>query len=334
MKLSCLILTSCVFLLISSAEAYERVVVFGDSLSDNGNTATRTFGFSPGPAPHWNGRYSNGPVWTEHLITALGLSSTSVNYAHGGGQAKAGETEYQEGFFTVRLPNTGYNVGSDDGSQFYLFDADTDPGDDLSDDLFVINGGAVNYSSQGETNPGYPGTPPPPASALIRLIEDLYAMGAREFMVANLPDLGKTPGGLDETDAPPTSADLSRYAMEFNTSLLLQLDDMRNDPGFDGISLYHLDLFSFLNEVIENPIGDIVNVTDAAIAAPGAPTDPDDPFYDTYLFFDDYHPTAFGHEELGNLAFQTLTSVPEPGAVSMLAVASLLIAARHRKEAS
>ena len=44
---------------------YNRVIAFGDSLSDNGNLYKNT-GQPPSP-PYYNGRLSNGPTWIELL---------------------------------------------------------------------------------------------------------------------------------------------------------------------------------------------------------------------------------------------------------------------------
>ena len=63
----------------ASAAPFSSVVVFGDSLSDNGNVFAAT-GFFP-PAPYAQ-RFSNGPVAVEYMASALGLPL--VNYAHGG----------------------------------------------------------------------------------------------------------------------------------------------------------------------------------------------------------------------------------------------------------
>lgn len=43
----------------------QTMVIFGDGLSDNGNTFYR-YGFPVSP-PYWQGRFSNGPVWSEYL---------------------------------------------------------------------------------------------------------------------------------------------------------------------------------------------------------------------------------------------------------------------------
>jgi phospholipase/lecithinase/hemolysin len=57
------------------------MVVFGDDKSDNGNTFNQyLFPVSP---PYWNGRFSNGPVWSEYLASAFKLidrPETDPNY--------------------------------------------------------------------------------------------------------------------------------------------------------------------------------------------------------------------------------------------------------------
>lgn len=49
------------------------VVVFGDSLSDNGNgTYLLTNRTWPEDPAYFNGRFSNGPTWCEYLANSLG----------------------------------------------------------------------------------------------------------------------------------------------------------------------------------------------------------------------------------------------------------------------
>jgi len=49
----------------ASAQSYNRLVVFGDSLSDNGNLYAVSG--QPVSPPYFQGRFSNGPVFTELL---------------------------------------------------------------------------------------------------------------------------------------------------------------------------------------------------------------------------------------------------------------------------
>ncbi|MDP3368462.1 MAG: SGNH/GDSL hydrolase family protein, partial [Brevundimonas sp.] len=74
----------------ASAQSYNRLVVFGDSLSDNGNLYAATFNTQPTSPPFFQGRFSNGPVFTELLGFNAGRSAVgapvtgSINYAYGG----------------------------------------------------------------------------------------------------------------------------------------------------------------------------------------------------------------------------------------------------------
>ena len=60
----------------ASAQSYARLVVFGDSLSDNGNLYAATGGGTPTSPPYYQGRFSNGPVFTELLGFDAGHAST------------------------------------------------------------------------------------------------------------------------------------------------------------------------------------------------------------------------------------------------------------------
>ena len=86
------ILSLAMFGQASAAALYSNIFVFGDSLSETGNFVAAGTNL-PFP-PYATGRWSNGPVWVEHLAGSLGLGvSASVaggnNYAWGGAKTGA-----------------------------------------------------------------------------------------------------------------------------------------------------------------------------------------------------------------------------------------------------
>jgi phospholipase/lecithinase/hemolysin len=73
-----LIITYCIFIFfcnpfsvaISSTShktPFDKIVFFGDSLSDNGNFYNFVLGYMPKSPPYFNGRFANGPTWAEHV---------------------------------------------------------------------------------------------------------------------------------------------------------------------------------------------------------------------------------------------------------------------------
>ena len=85
----------CLFALLSVATAQNRTFTnqysFGDSLSDSGNlfAATSALGAGTPGAPYFQGRFTNGRVFTELLGNNLALVATSptsvksrLNFAH------------------------------------------------------------------------------------------------------------------------------------------------------------------------------------------------------------------------------------------------------------
>ena len=69
-----------------------KMVVFGDSYSDNGNTYQISQDTYPKSPPYWKGRFSNGRVWTERLAQQLHINpdnaSAFIDVAYGQAQAK------------------------------------------------------------------------------------------------------------------------------------------------------------------------------------------------------------------------------------------------------
>ena len=70
------------------AASFTSFWVLGDSLSDPGNLYAATGGTTPVSPPYYEGRFSNGPVWAEHVadrFEAKGLATG--NFAYGGSKA-------------------------------------------------------------------------------------------------------------------------------------------------------------------------------------------------------------------------------------------------------
>ena len=182
-----------------------RMVVFGDSLSDSGNLKRRLLIFPR--SPYWFGRFANGPNWTDYLSERTGIAVQ--NHAYGGAVAVKHED----------VPSENIIAAIQQGAQFFLtgsvsnqvrdyLDRDLETGvvKDPAEVVYVVWGGANDYISK-EPFTGDIGTlldEPTAEAGYHRIVEEavvalesqvrrLYAVGARSFVVLNLPDLGKTP---------------------------------------------------------------------------------------------------------------------------------------------
>ncbi len=268
--------------------------VFGDSLSDPGNLFAANGGTHPPSPPYFEGRFSNGPVWTEYLPSSLDV----VNYAVGGA--------------TTGRDNTNDDPGA--GAEFdglldqvdaFLAGGAADP-----NGLYVIFAGGNNFLG-GVTNPTVQVT-----QALTDLVTaglTLQGAGAQDFLYFGLPDLGLTP--LLSGD-PVLAGGASALTDQFNALLPLTLN------GAVG-SFDVFDTAGLLRDAVTDPAAfGLTNVIDACLGDPAC-TDPDQ-----YLFWDSIHPTTAVHEIV---AGQVLAFVPEPAALGLLLLAAgALLGARAR----
>lgn len=72
----------------SGETTFNRMVVFGDSLSDTGNLYKYTFHLVPKSPPYFSGHFSNGRVWAEDVASEWhGNDNALKNYAVGGAGA-------------------------------------------------------------------------------------------------------------------------------------------------------------------------------------------------------------------------------------------------------
>lgn len=255
-------------LLIASGNAYSDhdgpraiLTVFGDSLLDSGNVPPITLLnpmvplVIPPPTRYDRGRFQNGPNVADYLATRfrteLVPSNTArganLNYAHGG--AATGEENLTPGLFVV--PGLLGQVNMHLEAKDHPIHPNT---------LHLIWAGANDYFvglllSQ-PTTPDNPCPPPPelvpscnPPDVIANLttaIEDLYAAGARRFVVFDLPNLGKTP----LCDDFGICGLLEQLTLQHNALLDSALNDLKSLPD---ISIVKIDTFSLLERITAYP---------------------------------------------------------------------------------
>ena len=318
---------------------------FGDSLTDTGNVykATSTLGAYTWGAipthptsPYVNGRFTNGPVWAEHVAARLGSPADAApagmsmgwfgqiggpgnNYAIGGARTDEGGAL---GLLDYTLP-TGIATQVD----FYL--SRTQGSADPAGLYFFLGAGNDLRDAARITDPTQRMLAAQRAGAnLAYSVRDLYFAGARRFVLINSPDIGLIP----ETMGDGLTAEGTDAALYFNTYFGAYADYLRYSvPEF---SLEYFDLFTLHHELVAQ------YGIDAVRPCKSAPET-----CSQTLFFDSVHPNAWVHEVIGNrLADQILglasvqmqdlsaaeTQTPEPStAVLTLSAVTVVVIIRR-----
>lgn len=278
----------------AEAQTYSRLVVFGDSLSDNGNLYAATGGTTPLSPPYYQGRFSNGPVFTELLgftagRYAMGAPVTgSINYAFGG--ARTDSAMSPPGMRNQLLAYMG--AGGTFGPN----------------DLVSVLGGANNIfqqlgafaalppAQQAVTNPQAFVQPAAMSAAadINFIVNSVAGAGAGTVLVTNLPRLGITPQFRNTAAA--TLADFA--GTTFNSALLSGL--MTTAAARPDTNIILMDLYKIGDPLAANPGAfGLTNVTDPCFnqVAMTVCANPDG-----YLYWDGVHPTAAGHQLIAALA--------------------------------
>lgn len=275
--------------------AFSGMVVFGDSLSDTGNLYKAAECILPISPPHYEGRFSNGPVWVETLSRLLALKPGSLSvYAYGGARTAAP--------FNMPIPDLQKQVEQ--------YQADTQRADPNT--LHVIWIGANDFLEELEMIPedelsGYIAQS---VSNIEKAVHTLARMGAKKFLVLNLPDLVRTPYVLDgdkERGDKVYSKGYGRISVEFNK---LFAERMNQLSWFESLEIIQLDIYQLLNDLIRAPDRyQLENVKNRCNE--NELTENEKPICmqpDKFLFWDAVHPTVKAHEHLAIHAFNLLKS--------------------------
>ncbi|HEX8984428.1 MAG TPA: SGNH/GDSL hydrolase family protein [Bryobacteraceae bacterium] len=280
----------------AAATPFTSVIVYGDSLSDNGNL----FALAGQPAaPYWNGRVSNGPVAVEYLAASLGVPLRDFAWAGattGIGNELDGGTPTSMG--SVNLPGMQTAFGASISSPAVQ--------GQLSTALFVVWGGLNDFLSPSPLDHADPAAiAARSVTDLASIASSLRSMGAQHILVPGLPDVGLTPRFH--------AAAYSKLTDAFNSQLVAAL------PA--GVTYF--DTSALLRSIVANPVSyGLTNVTDACYSSGAVCASPDQ-----YLFWDDLHPTTRAHAILGEAFAGT---VPEPSTFIMVVSAAGVLAFARR----
>jgi phospholipase/lecithinase/hemolysin len=261
------------------AAKFNQLYVFGDSLSDTGNFFQAT---GQPPAPYFNGRFSNGPVWVEYLADSLKLSlNQSTNFAFAGANTGALNT------LNPSFPGLQQQI-----QNFASTHKKAD-----KNALYVVWAGANDYLGGGQTDPTKP------VGNLSNAIASLTKVGARNILVANLPNLGALPG---TSNNPNAAAGLKTLTGFHNQGLNTVLGGLGKQPG---LNIFSLDVNGLFQDAIAGKNG-FANVTDAALTTcfQSQPVNPICSDTNNFLFWDAIHPTTKAHNIIANAAFKEINS--------------------------
>jgi phospholipase/lecithinase/hemolysin len=280
--------------------AFGTIYAFGDSLTDAGNVslaAARTIPVSP---PYVDGHFTNGNVWVQDLAQMRGLPAVKpslaggTDYAYGGAQ-------------TGSTPVHGVNPTDLPGQVAQFVATQPSPSPDALYAVWIGSNDVLDITNDASLTPEQKQAAVTTAVGNeVNGISALAAHGARDFLVLNVPDLGKTP---EEIHHPAVTQEASSLSAQYDAELA---DSLGKLAAASGVKMDLLDTYSLLHQADANPgaygftnvtdpvwTGNLTSSSSGTLRATGAAQN-------QYLYFDNLHPTAAAHSLLAQAADQSL----------------------------
>lgn len=262
-----------------------KVVVFGDSVSDNQNVYNATHWEVPSPHSYLSGRFTNGKVWNEYLTDNLGVPN--YNWAVGG--AAADDYYVIPGVVSQVQSYRDYMVGARNYKP--------------ANTLFTMLIGANDLINYGRTVESIVANE---RSAL----QSLITSGAKNILVLNVPDLSKSPK-MSAAMGFKTQAErdaLFANVNQLNTDVASVVATLKSQNPTVNIRLF--DTRTLVDDMLNNPAAyGVTNTTQSCLdinddnslnyaqtqgIRPGCTN------ADTYLFWDLLHPTTKAAQIIAN----------------------------------
>lgn len=271
-------------------------MVFGDSLSDNGNlyAGTVQFGLPATPAPpgYATGEYTDGTtsvpstnsplgLWIEQLAQKMNLPVPQPFEKGGTNYAVAGALTGSNPFYSPAVPSLPYVT---DQLGLFLKATPAPP----PNALYVFWGGSNDILG------GFSATA---AAANVQgNIHTLAGMGAKYFLWVNLPPVGEVPENIGGSGRYTLDAASAAYNQAMSTAI------GQLQAAHPGIAIVTADAYDLFLQIAQNPtLFGFVNVTTPAQGQTNVNPN-------TYLFWDSLHPTTVGHQDVAGLAYYRLES--------------------------
>ena len=262
----------------AATPTFTHLYVFGDSYCDIGNDFIAAGGAEPA-APYYAGRFSNGPIWVDHVAGFLKLGALKPSLA-GGTDFAFGGAEVTAPVITPQgtIPSVPQQVA------LYLqsVDGKADP-----NALYIIEGGGNDILNAVSGSPQQLGFEIALGISESELL--LRHAGARHFLIPNLFNVGLL----------PAAAGNSTFATAATNATNQSLNDLLALESFlEGIHIVRLDVFSLESAVVTDPTHfGFTNITTPCTSLPSAlnPFPPVCADPDHTFFWDIEHPTEFGH---------------------------------------
>lgn len=303
-----LLLVALLFSAVSGtfAKDLQNFVVFGDSLSDNGNLYEYLKRQLPPSPPYFKGRFSNGYIWVEQLAQGYYPNDWQQhiqNYAFGG----AGVAYSFDGDSNAD-DDVLFSLGREVDS--YLL-AHQDKA--ASNSLFAVWIGSNNYiSSQYSPEKTARGV----VGGITQKLALLAQKGAKHVLVVNLPDMGKSPAArlIYSEKQLSLSSELHNKALAEAVAELTE--------SYPDVQWLLFDAAKTFDDAMQNPDKyGFTNVTDTCYQSllDDEPQAQEDSKFllkitstldasakrkdacDGYFFFDLVHPTALTHKVMAEM---------------------------------
>ena len=266
----------------SSTSNFSQLIVFGASLSDNGNADNLVPGLHPG-APYYPGRASNGLLWIDEFAAQLGNSvkpfiKGGSNYAVGGARTCGitGSSVHPLDMCEQVSVYLGLVNNKADASALYVVDTTA-----VGNNIFAVVNNGLSHSAISADAP----------ADIRRLMDKLYNAGARKFLISNIPNVGDTPKGRNSTSA----ASISDLSNQFGAALDNELNSFRNAHADASVKI------ADFKSTVKNAVG-FSNTTDACYVEGAAVcANPD-----AYVYWDNLHPSAAMGRSLAQAALNAL----------------------------
>jgi thermolabile hemolysin len=270
---------------VTQPATISKVVVFGDSVSDNQNVYSTTQWEVPSPHSYVAGRFTNGKVWNEYLSDNLGVPN--YNWAVGGAAA--------DDYYVI--PGVVSQV------QSYLDYMPSAPNYKPANTLFTMLIGANDLINYGRT-------PDSIRTNEQSALQSLITSGAKNILVLNVPDLSKSPKMSAEMGfKTQTERDtLQGNVATLNTMVANMVATLKaQNPT---VKIFLRDTRTLVDDMIAHPASyGVTNTTQSCLdinddnslnyaqtqgIRPGCTN------ADTYLFWDLLHPTTHSHKVIAD----------------------------------